>query len=113
MFNLEKTERGIIIALSITAVLGMAVIGYKKIHTPADIKIGHFEEPLREKRRIDINTADSGDLTQLPGIGDALAGRIIDYRSSEGPFASIEDIKKVRGIGDALFNRIKDRISAE
>jgi competence protein ComEA len=51
------------------------------------------------------------ELDTLPGIGPALAQRIIDYRTQNGDFKTIEDLKKVRGIGEALFDQIKDLIT--
>jgi competence protein ComEA len=46
----------------------------------------------------------------LPGIGDTLAGRIIDYRVKNGPFKRIEDIKNVSGIGEKRYEAIEDMI---
>ena len=59
---------------------------------------------------VNINTADEKALDTLPGIGPAMAKRIIEYRETEGLFQSIEDIKKIRGIGDAKFEKLKDKI---
>lgn len=59
---------------------------------------------------ININTADKSTLMQLPGIGEAYAQSIIDYRQSVGAFQKPEDIKNVSGIGDAKFSKLKDRI---
>jgi len=61
--------------------------------------------------RININTASRAELTDLPGIGNVLAGRIVDYRASNGQFAHIEDIRKVSGIGEKRFEAIRDRIT--
>jgi competence protein ComEA len=61
--------------------------------------------------KININTASVTELDTLPGIGPALAQRIIDYRTQNGDFKTIEDLKKVRGIGEALFDQIKDLIT--
>ena len=47
----------------------------------------------------------------MPGIGASLAGRIIEYRETNGKFKSIEDIKNVSGIGEAKFDSIKDFIT--
>ena len=62
-------------------------------------------------QKISINTADKVSIAALPGIGDALAQRIIDYRTKNGSFATIEDLKNVSGIGDARYNKIKDQIT--
>ncbi|HWR42774.1 ComEA family DNA-binding protein [Sporomusa sp.] len=61
--------------------------------------------------RININTASKAELDKLPGIGPALADRIIEYRTTNGPFKDITDIKKVPGIGDSKYNQFKDKIS--
>ena len=61
--------------------------------------------------KININTATVTDLDTLPGIGPALAQRIVEHRQAHGPFARIEDLMKVSGIGDKLFERIKDLIT--
>jgi competence protein ComEA len=60
---------------------------------------------------ININTAASAELQTLPGIGPALAQRIIDYREDNGAFTTIEEIMDVSGIGPATFERIKDMIT--
>ena len=62
-------------------------------------------------RIININTASLRELTDLHGIGDALAGRIVDYRNRHGGFSRIEDIMNVSGIGPARFDAIRDRIT--
>ena len=62
---------------------------------------------------ININSADAEALTLLPGIGEALAGRIIRYREENGGFSDISEILSVNGIGQATFDKIKDYITAE
>ncbi|HID64485.1 MAG TPA: competence protein ComEA [Anaerolineae bacterium] len=63
--------------------------------------------------KVNINTATAEELGTLPGIGPTKAQSIIDYRTANGPFQSIEDIKNVRGIGDATFEKLKDKISVQ
>ncbi len=60
---------------------------------------------------ININKANIMELKALPGIGDVLAGRIIEYRNEEGGFKSIEELKNVSGIGDKRFSDIKNKIT--
>lgn len=55
---------------------------------------------------INVNTADAATLEQLPGIGPALAARIIDHREQVGPFGSLEDLDAVSGIGPAMMERL-------
>jgi competence protein ComEA len=58
-----------------------------------------------------INTAAKSDLETLPGIGEELAARIVDYRNRNGPFQKIEDIMLVDGIGQGKFDRIRRLIT--
>lgn len=61
--------------------------------------------------KINLNAATSEELDSLPGIGPAIAQRIIDYREANGPFKAIEEITLVSGIGDATYDKLKDRIT--
>jgi len=63
--------------------------------------------------KVNINTATAEELDALPGVGPSIAQRIIEYRTTNGPFQSIEDIKNVRGIGDATFEKLKDKITVQ
>lgn len=58
-----------------------------------------------------INLATTIELQELPGIGEAYAKRIVEYREANGNFKAIEDIKNVSGIGDSTFEKIKDSIT--
>ena len=70
-------------------------------------------KPKEEKTAfpININKANKSQLMELPGIGDVLAQRIIDYRNANGPFQSIAEITNVSGIGVKRFDAIKDDIT--
>ena len=60
---------------------------------------------------IDINTADLYTLTALPGIGDTLARRIIQYRELHGPFPLTEELLNVEGLGPGKLELILDYVT--
>jgi competence protein ComEA len=61
--------------------------------------------------QISLNQASSSQLEDLPGVGPALAGRIIDWRVANGGFKAKEDLLNVAGIGDKLFASFKDLVT--
>lgn len=68
-------------------------------------------EKAEKSDLININTANIADLDSLPEIGYSTAQAIVEYRTANGKFSSIEDIKKVSGIGNATYEKIKDLIT--
>ncbi len=59
---------------------------------------------------LDLNTATAADLDALPGIGPALAQRIIAYRENHGPFKKIEDLEQVSGLGPQKLAKLKPHV---
>jgi competence protein ComEA len=67
--------------------------------------------PLKPGELIDVNSADVIELQRLPGIGPALAARVVAYRDSVGRFHDRDELIHVRGIGPKLLARIRDLIA--
>ena len=61
--------------------------------------------------KININTASLEELQTLNGIGESKAALIIEYRTSNGKFKSIEELKNVKGISEKIFSKIKENIT--
>lgn len=70
-----------------------------------------FAPLLHAADKVNINTATEKELAGLPGIGAAIAKRIVEYREANKGFKSIEELKKVKGIGSKKFEAIKDRLT--
>lgn len=112
MFNLEKRERFIVLFLIATLLAGLAVTFYKKSNSAVDVRIRAFDADAVD-RKININDADETDLMRLPGVGQALSRRIIEYRQRSGNFSSIDQLKNIKGIKKNLFEKIKDKVTVE
>jgi competence protein ComEA len=73
----------------------------------------HAASKLAPGEKININKASAEELDGLPGIGPTKAKAIVDYRTQNGEFKSIEDIEKVRGIKGGIFSKIRDHIKVD
>jgi len=62
--------------------------------------------------KVNINTATVEQLTTLPGVGEKLAARIVDYRQKTGGFKSVQELMNVQGIGEKNFAKIQSHLSA-
>ena len=69
--------------------------------------VGEEQEP----QKVDINRAEVWLLEALPGIGETLAQRIIDYREQNGPFNNTKELIKVDGIGATTYDQIKHLVT--
>jgi len=69
-----------------------------------------FDTPMSSSL-ISLNQASASQLEDLPGVGPALAGRMIDWRTANGGFKTKEDLLNVAGIGDKLFASVKDLVT--
>lgn len=85
----------------------VAVFNQEKVENiDLDRKI-NFKKELK-KKSINLNRATVEELSQLPGIGEKTALKIIEYRKKYGGFKKLEDLMKIERIGPNLFEKIKD-----
>jgi competence protein ComEA len=56
---------------------------------------------------LDINRASKAELRLLPGIGDALAQRVVEHRQRNGPFRNVESLRQVAGFGPKTLDRLR------
>lgn len=60
---------------------------------------------------VDVNHAPWPELSMLPGVGETLARRIVEYREEHGPFQQIEELRHVAGLGPKTFQRIRHHVA--
>ena len=92
--------------------LAALLVDGQKLYVPT------IDEAMQEKQssadgKVNINTADAGELMSLSGVGEAKAEAIIRYREEKGGFRSIEEIMSIEGIKEGVFQKIKDKISVD
>lgn len=97
------------------AALGLAALRYndpQPVSGSAGFPLVEMGAPMfEEPRRININAASLAELDLLPGIGPAMAERILDYRHEHGPFESVEELDDIQGIGPKTIERLRPLIT--
>jgi len=115
-------ERGLIILIAIGIIAsGLALLVPSFAHrskitiAPIELTGAKVLRPtfLDSPPLIDLNTAGIDELKTLPGIGEVLAQRIVNYRSEHGPFKSLDELTNVSGIGKSVIERISDLVTLE
>ena len=61
--------------------------------------------------KVNINTATASQLTELPGVGEKLAARIVEFRQKQGPFKSTQELMNVKGIGEKNLQKLQQYLT--
>lgn len=113
--KITKTE-GLLLALTAVFLCALLVLFFRdRAELEATGVETAVEVPQEEIRPdltpLDLNTAGAEELAELPGIGEELARRILEYREANGPFETAEELMEVSGIGEGKFAALADRIT--
>lgn len=94
---------------ALVAIALAAMLGWWGLHGRGSGRLVEIDqaEPRSAAFQVDVNTAGMEELSQLPGIGPALAQRIIESREADGPFLSPDDLQRVRDIGPKKMERLR------
>ena len=108
LLGLTALFLGLLLGLFYRDQAAMAAPGYVETGVTAPIE-GVRPEP----GPLDLNAASEEELTALPGIGEALARRIVEHREAGGPFETVEGLMDVPGIGPAKLAALEGLITVE
>jgi competence ComEA-like helix-hairpin-helix protein len=109
MLNLTKEEKQVVLFLVIIALAGTGLNFLSKRFAP----VRAMACVSRDLGKININTAEKQTLKLIPGVGDKLAQRILDYRNDNGKFNELEDLRKVKGFHNRILEKARDSLIFE
>lgn len=137
MWGFTRTEQRAILFLLVTFGVGSAIVWYRRNLPPPPVELAlldslqvhasHIPSATtrsatndsarlflkKNKGSINVNTATLAELIELPGVGEVLAQRILDYRAQHGKFKRVDDLEKVNGLGKRKVQAMKARVVVE
>lgn len=133
MWGFTRAEQRAILFLLVTFALGSAVLWYRRSLPPPPVDSALLDtlrvysqhsapaalppagrDTVKTQTKplvpVNLNTATMEDLIGLPGVGEVLAKRILDYRAQHGKFARVEELEKVKGFGKSKMQALRDHV---
>jgi len=105
---LTLQERRVLIFLLFLVVMGLGIDYLRKTNSSLKIHLEDFINIGEEENKFDLNQIDKETLIRLPGIGEKIAKRIIEYRQKYGSFKDLQELRKVKGIRTSTYEKLKD-----
>lgn len=102
--------------LFLCLLLGLFLRDRAALEAPASVETARtvpVEEVRPDPSPMNLNAAGTEALAALPGIGEELARRIVEYREEHGPFAAVEDLTNVSGIGQGKLAALEELVTVE
>lgn len=101
----------VVAALVVMVLLGGALYASRISEGAPEVVYSTSLEEVAEDSQtslaVNLNTAEAGDLEELPGVGPVTAEKIVDHRRSNGLFRSVEELEEVSGIGPKTLEQIR------
>jgi competence ComEA-like helix-hairpin-helix protein len=107
MFNLTSQERRVLLFLMSATLVGMGINFLAKKYSCVKMLVNLYQDI----GKVNLNTADKDLLISIPGIGEKLAKRILEYREKQTIFNTLEELKNIKGINDYRYEKIKDYLT--
>ena len=123
--SLSGLQRASVVGLASLALIGVGAVGQQRLANPksptrvetqqqqASITplMGTKPSPRPSQNQVvSINSATAAEFETLPRIGPVIARRIVDHRSANGPFRSVEELVDVKGIGPKTMDQLRPRV---
>ena len=99
--------------LVIVITFALLALGCVKRPREAPLQSSKGDASTIDVRRINLNSASADELEALPGVGRAIAERIVTHRAKHGPFRRVEHVMLVRGISERKFLEIQRLITVD
>lgn len=104
MLSLSKQEQQVILFLAIVSLAGVGIDFLRKNFSSNKV-VAALKQDMT---KIDLNQADKATLMSVRGIGEKLAGRILEYRQQQDRFYNVDELKSIKGITEYKYEKIKD-----